>query len=823
MMLDFTKKLKIKCLKSIVCICLFYVSDGLATTTKVDVQNLETKSDSVGQSYHRSDLKNESDKKQSATPDKIYQDFLQSNPKLMESFSELNKKNGQVDKAIESIKQWEPENKLLEYYKKYFIVKWQTHEQEAAIVSLYKQLKSDKKFIRLRVALISSLLKMNIPKNSKNSDLMIKESRLMIKQLRGSSEGEILESLYLSWLKKNQLHSEICKTEKMKWFTEVTINFKELTEATETCPISFDEFQTRLRRLLFAAKDQQALEEIDLFSKYSHLEEWQKIYLKALYDSNTGDPALAFKSLRNHEVQILNTDFAENYFYISQRAGELSEAERIINLILKKSSTAKKMKEMKFQQGFLFYQIKKYQQAYTVFDSLYQEIKKTKRTSIKKYSKELDQIAWLRAWILYLDGQYQKALAAFEQTQPYANDQARLAYWIADVHLKLNQEGEAVAQFRRLADPIYSQKTFSFYNLLAWLRVDKYKQELKPNEVLKSLALIAKLNKGPYPVASDDLTYSQVMKSYNMFDEDTLETDEGDVQLVNSENSVIENVDTSGVDVESQKDLQVHINWARFLISQNEKELAKWHLYEVEKKITTKKNAEYLAQFYLDHSFYYRSLSLMNRFSNGSKAQLNLKSDLVLWNSLFPEAYKDFVFKYAENRKIDPYLILSIMRAETQYKSDAISPVGAVGLMQFMPYSAKKVSMLTDKDIQTDELFNPEISIDFGAAYLKKLSLELDYQKPLVAAAYNGGPHRVKMWLKNFGTIEFDRFIEHIPFAETRTYVKRVITFRATYDKLYSKTLETEKYKYLLQTVPVKVEGQLSLKEEWDQFKGKLN
>jgi len=131
--------------------------------------------------------------------------------------------------------------------------------------------------------------------------------------------------------------------------------------------------------------------------------------------------------------------------------------------------------------------------------------------------------------------------------------------------------------------------------------------------------------------------------------------------------------------------------------------------------------------------------------------------------------------------------------------------------------------MLTDKDIQTDELFNPEISIDFGAAYLKKLSLELDYQKPLVAAAYNGGPHRVKMWLKNFGTIEFDRFIEHIPFAETRTYVKRVITFRATYDKLYSKTLETEKYKYLLQTVPVKVEGQLSLKEEWDQFKGKLN
>ena len=193
-----------------------------------------------------------------------------------------------------------------------------------------------------------------------------------------------------------------------------------------------------------------------------------------------------------------------------------------------------------------------------------------------------------------------------------------------------------------------------------------------------------------------------------------------------------------------------------------------------------------------------------------------------MWGSLYPEAYKAKVFQYAEQRKIDPYLILSIMRAETRYKSDAISPVGAVGLMQFMPYSAQKVADITDQKIQTAQLFSPEKSIEFGAAYLKKLSLELDNQKPLVAAAYNGGPHRVKAWMRNLGQLEFDKFIEHIPFVETRTYVKRVLTYRATYDKLYNKSIELDKYTYLLNPIPMKLKEPISLKEEWEPFRSEF-
>ncbi len=96
------------------------------------------------------------------------------------------------------------------------------------------------------------------------------------------------------------------------------------------------------------------------------------------------------------------------------------------------------------------------------------------------------------------------------------------------------------------------------------------------------------------------------------------------------------------------------------------------------------------------------------------------------------------------------------------------------------------------------------------------MSLELDYQKPLVAAAYNGGPHRVKQWLKNLGQMDYDIFIEHIPFAETRTYTKRVLTFRSMYEKIYNGNLAFDKMKYLIEKIPFVVPENFKLSEEWE-------
>ena len=754
--------------------------------------------------------------------DKSYQEFLKENKPLVEAFEEFTKKNQNVNVAIDKIKTWTPSQPILNNYKDYFLSTWSGNYND--VYQHYLALKKEKKFIRIRLELIGFLINSPVDQlKFANATQFIKtESRSLLRQLRGSSEGEVFEEEYLKWLQRNKFFDEICHTERDRWIAEPGIDFVELTTATEKCPVVLNDFLTRMRRLLFAAKEFQALREIELFSSYAKLQDWEKAYVRAVYDSNQGDPVTAFKSLTKFEKELMETEYKDNYFFIAQRAGELEKAEQIITKVLTKTKSAREYEEMKFQQGFLFYQIKKYPQAHAIFNDLYKANPYLKKKKRKRPTRDFDQIAWLRAWTLYLDGQYSKALSAFEETMPYAFDEARLAYWIADTKQKLGDESSAIAGFRTLSSPVLAQKSFSYYNLLAWLRYENMKKEFQDNGVLKSIALVAKMNKGPFPVASETQSYSQIMASYSFFGQDSYNTDEGDVQLANNENDVIQNTDSAGIEVSNEKDLTAQINWAKFLILQNEPDLARWHLYEIEKKINSRKKAEVLAQFYLTQEFYYRALSLMNRFTSTEKTALQIKADPVMWGSLYPEAYKTKVFQYAEKRKIDPYLILSIMRAETQYKSDAISPVGAVGLMQFMPYSAQKVADITDQKIQTDQLFTPEKSIEFGAAYLKKLSLEMENQKPLVAAAYNGGPHRVKSWMKNLGQLEFDKFIEHIPFAETRTYVKRVLTYRATYDKLYNKSIELEKYSYLLNPIPMKLEGPISLKEEWEPFRSEF-
>ena len=98
-----------------------------------------------------------------------------------------------------------------------------------------------------------------------------------------------------------------------------------------------------------------------------NLQDLQKVYIQAIYDSHVGDPVKAFKNLEKFEKNILESDYNDNYFYIAQRAGELKKAEDVIVQIIQ-SSPEKKKNELRFQRAFLFYQTKKYDKAYEIFD-----------------------------------------------------------------------------------------------------------------------------------------------------------------------------------------------------------------------------------------------------------------------------------------------------------------------------------------------------------------------------------------------------------------------------------------------------------------------
>jgi soluble lytic murein transglycosylase len=114
--------------------------------------------------------------------------------------------------------------------------------------------------------------------------------------------------------------------------------------------------------------------------------------------------------------------------------------------------------------------------------------------------------------------------------------------------------------------------------------------------------------------------------------------------------------------------------------------------------------------------------------------------------------------------------------------ADAKSRVGARGLMQLMPKTAKEVAKDLSETINfPDELYQPELNIKLGTSYLNKVYRQLQENPVLATAAYNAGPWRVQAWLPE-KTQAADIWIETVPFHETREYLKRVLAYTVIYN-----------------------------------------
>ena len=606
--------------------------------------------------------------------------------------------------------------------------------------------------------------------------------------------------------------AELCKPERHRWLAQASLDFIEVSAGLNQCPLDFDDFIYRMRLLIFSGEEKKAKTELATFTAQQKLENWQKAYLQAIFYSNVGDPVSAFKEVKGFEKELLATnDYNDNLFYIAQRAGELDKAEDLINKIIADSKTAKEKKEFTFQKAFLFYQRQKYKQAIVLFDQL---IKTHPSHKAKRKKSEYDELTWLKAWCYFLDKNYAEAKTGFTTNKAWARDKAKNLYWLAQSEWALENQMTALDYYKQLAQPLLKGEFFNYYNLLGWLRFENYKSFAKSNLLTTQLSLL-KSGRGPYIVPDDQINPLRIVTEYKTYFEDLSQTDEGDIQIINQE-AVVAAKSESEITIEGSADLKKQIKWADSLVRWGYADFAKWHLYDVEKSLKKRHAADPLIQYYIDRSLHHRALSLMQKVTSTQQKKISLRDDDLLWKSIYPRAYQLNVSAESENRKISPNLIWSIMKAETQYKQDAISPVGAVGLMQFMPYTSQKVATLIKEDYETKNLFKPEVAIQYGAAYLKKLSVEFDAQLPLIAAAYNGGPHRVKLWLRNFGESDFDVFVEHIPFVETRTYVKRVLSFYFTYQKIYDDKIDFKKVKFLTEKNPYQIKEPISLKEEWD-------
>ena len=162
------------------------------------------------------------------------------------------------------------------------------------------------------------------------------------------------------------------------------------------------------------------------------------------------------------------------------------------------------------------------------------------------------------------------------------------------------------------------------------------------------------------------------------------------------------------------------------------------------------------------------------------------------WEDLelrFPVEHKKQVDHNAALRQLDNAWVFAVIRQESAFSPVARSRVGALGLMQLMPNTAKHVAKkIKHKRPRQSDLLTPQTNIKFGTAYLREVLDQLGKHQVLATAAYNAGPHRVKSWLPQ-QELEANRWVEMIPFNETRKYTERVLSYAVIYERRLGKKL----------------------------------
>jgi soluble lytic murein transglycosylase len=142
----------------------------------------------------------------------------------------------------------------------------------------------------------------------------------------------------------------------------------------------------------------------------------------------------------------------------------------------------------------------------------------------------------------------------------------------------------------------------------------------------------------------------------------------------------------------------------------------------------------------------------------------------------------------AQRAGIDPLLVSAVVREESSYNPLARSRVGARGLMQLMPETARPMARVRGLAFQEGELLDdPAANIELGSAYLGGLVRDFGDAR-LAVAAYNAGPTRVREWWGARKSDDLEVWVEQIPYNETRNFVRRVMVGWEEYRRLYADT-----------------------------------
>jgi soluble lytic murein transglycosylase len=235
----------------------------------------------------------------------------------------------------------------------------------------------------------------------------------------------------------------------------------------------------------------------------------------------------------------------------------------------------------------------------------------------------------------------------------------------------------------------------------------------------------------------------------------------------------------------SPPDDDLHYNRAKLLENAGMTDLA---VRELQAGSSTGPSWEMLeiAKIYTSGGEYFRALQALKRAISGYFSMDVGELPSPYWQGLFPRPYWDALRNYSEENGLDPYLVASLIRQESEFNPSAISHANAYGLMQLLPRTGKGEAKKTGlTHYSTDSLLDPTTNIELGTHYFRSMVDHFGGQVEYALAAYNAGADRVEDWRAAGNYRDIEEFVESIPFTETRDYVQAIVRNAEVYKKVY--------------------------------------
>lgn len=761
--------------------------------------------------------------------------FLSDKNKWLSHFGQgvLYYKKGEDQLALIHFRKAEPLVEMyedIEYYKaNIFYNIGQSKRAQESLKKLSPSFRSEKNGeVEYLTGLVS--LKLKKPQQALSYlDPLIKKWR------RHSKRPYLLEALLHHALK----NSEYSKTVYCRWFNKLYTDHPDHSASRVwslandvhdfkgykvSCVADLNDKRSRLFTSFRKGMSEKIERELKEFSDEEVADELKidYYYLSGQMEKAVEFSKIVFGKKLNTDPDLLRRLSRYNY-YAGNYEDSLSDYKRVVELYNKSRSKAYHL--------YYFSKLNLNLNNHDVTESSIEQIsKRYKNTPYYRSTR------WYKSWNYFLDKKYQEAFHGFnelliELQKKKINvrglNEEKVLYWIGRSLEKSGEVGKAVSVYKKINE----QNSPSYYSLLSSMRL---KSIFKNQGVDLNFEDI--LNP-PWRVMEEG-KLAQITKVYDSIKLSARTPSALHIGLKNSGESLVdENVMSLPNNIVFEVGREEKSFGAELSRFKNYSELgflneASEVLSILERKSKTKEFKETLLSNFKSIKDYKNLSRSTLRYFNVQRYSEDPFVANKYWKYAYPKAFNTHVSKYSKSFNVPKSLIWAHMRAESFYDSNAMSPVGAQGLLQIMPYTAEKLlnielksskrnSASSNIEFKTqsqflENLMNAELNIKMGSAYLGRLKKIFSNHFPLMAAAYNGGPHRVKLWSSQFGEMEMDEFIERIPFSETKSYVKKIIFYNYVYTSLYDPKRSYNDFYKITKPLGYKYLGPHPTKESWE-------